>query len=346
MKIGKREIGEGHPVYFIAELSCNHLQDFDLAVKTVRAMAKSGADCLKLQTYTADTMTLNSDKEPFRIGGGTLWDGMTLHRLYEEANTPWDWHQDLIQIAREEGMECFSSPFDFSSTDFLGSLEVPAYKIASFEITDIPLIEYTASKMKPILISTGVAHEEDIVDAVAACRKAGNNDIALLRCVSSYPAPLSEMNLRTIPDMKSRFDVTVGLSDHSLSPVPAVVATSLGASIIEKHFILDRNLGGHDAAFSLEPDEFKEMVDQVRSAETALGTVSYTLSERAEKNRQFARSIFVSRDIKKGEKFSKENIRIIRPSGGLSPKFYPEILGKTAIRNLSAGTPLSGEDIQ
>ncbi len=331
--------------FIIAELSANHNHDYDLAVRTIEAAAKTGADAIKLQTYTADTITIDCDNEHFQIKGGTLWDGKTLYNLYKEAYTPWEWHKGLFETAKKNGLVCFSSPFDFSAVDFLEELDTPIYKIASFEITDIPLIEYVASKGKPIIISTGIATLADIEKAVNACQKAGNNQITLLKCTSSYPAPIEEANLLTIPNLRETFGVTVGLSDHTEGIVAAITAVALGAKVIEKHFILDRSNGGPDAAFSMMPDEFTEMVKSVRQAELALGKVNYHLSEKIKKNRKFARSLFVVENVEKGEIFTEKNIRSIRPGVGLPPEFLPQILGKRTTQKIEKGTPLSWSHI-
>jgi pseudaminic acid synthase len=346
MKIGNKAIGGDNPCFIIAELSANHNGNLDIAIETIRAAKKTGADAIKLQTYTPDTLTINCDNEYFRIEGGTLWDGKTLYELYKEAYTPWDWHKELFKVAEDEGLICFSSPFDFTAVDFLEGLNVPAYKIASFEIQDIPLIEYAASKGKPIIMSTGIAQEEDIKLAVDTCRKVGNNDIILLKCTSSYPAPLELANLNTIPDLKTRFQVEVGFSDHTYGSLAPTIATTLGAKVIEKHFILDKSIGGPDADFSLDVDEFTEMVNRVRDTEKLLGTVSYELSEKVKKNRKFARSLFVVEDVKKGDTLTFENVRSIRPGYGLHPKHYEKVLGKRVIKNIKKGTPLSFELIQ
>ena len=338
-KIGEKEIGENKPTFIIAELSANHMNDYDIAVKTIEAMAESGADAVKFQTFTPDTITLDCDNEYFQIKQGTVWDGQVLHELYEDAYMPWDWQPKLKNVAEDLGLIVFSSPFDKTSVDFLEDMDVPAYKIASFEITDIPLIEYVASKGKPIIFSTGIASLDDIKLAVKTCKDVGNDKIALLKCTSSYPAPLDEINLNTIPDIKDRFGVVVGLSDHTLGHEVSTAAIAVGASIIEKHFILDRKLGGPDSEFSMEPHEFKQMVDSIRNVEKALGTVCYELSDKMKSNREFSRSLFVVEDIKMGEVISKENIRSIRPGFGLHPKYLKEILGKTVNKNLKKGTP-------
>lgn len=340
LKIGNKSIGKNHPVFIIAELSANHLQNFDLAVDTIKAMKESGADAVKLQTYTPDTITIDSDNEYFQIDQGTLWDGKTLYQLYQEAYTPWEWQPKLKEIAEELGLICFSSPFDRTSVDFIEVMNVPAYKVASFEITDIPLIEYIASKGKPVIISTGIATLADIEEAVNACRRMGNDQIALLKCTSAYPAPLEESNLRTIPNLADTFNTVVGLSDHTLGISAPIASIALGAKIIEKHFILDRTMGGPDAAFSMEPDEFRSMVEAVRDVEKALGTVNYNLTEKTRKSREFSRSLFVVEDVKAGELFTVENVRSIRPGFGLHPRYLNELLGKKARQHLKKGTPM------
>ncbi len=327
-------------VLIIAELSANHKGSLDLAFKTIRAMKRAGADAVKVQTYTPDTLTMNSRNRHFRIKGGTLWDGRTLYDLYKEAMTPWDWHPKLKKCAEENGLEFFSSPFDPTAVSFLSKLGVPAYKIASFEITDLPLIKLTASKGRPVLISTGIASAAEIADAVAACRAAGNRSVALLKCTSAYPAPVSEANLLTMGDMASRFRCRVGVSDHTGGLSVPAAAAALGARIVEKHFILDRSLGGPDAAFSMEPDEFSVMARAAREACEARGKVSYTLSAKTRKNRAFARSLFVVKGVRKGETATPENVRSIRPGFGLAPKFLPAVLGRKFNRSVKAGTPL------
>lgn len=327
-------------VFIIAELSANHNQDFDIALKTIKAAQDAGADAIKLQTYTADTITLNSEKEYFQVKQDTIWDGTTLYNLYQQAYTPWEWQPKLKEYAEKLGLMCFSSPFDKSAVDFLEKLKVPAYKIASFEITDIPLIEYTASKGKPIIISTGIASLADIEQAVNTCRRVGNNKIALLKCTSSYPAPIEEANLLTIPHLRDTFNVIPGLSDHTMGHSVSVAAVALGAKIIEKHFILDRNMGGPDSSFSMEPTEFKQMVNAIRDVERALGQVSYKITPKVEKSRVFARSLFVVKDVKAGEELTKENVRSIRPGYGMHPKHYKEILGKKFNKDIERGTPL------
>lgn len=346
INIAGNEIGESEKVFIIAELSANHNHSFDTAADTIKAAKECGADAIKLQTYTADTLTIKSDKDYFKISQGTIWDGKTLYDLYKEAYTPWEWQPKLKKIADDLGLVCFSSPFDKTAVDFLEEMKVPAYKIASFEIVDIPLIEYTAAKGKPIIISTGIADEEDIREAVAACRRTGNNQIALLKCTSAYPAPVEEANLITIPALAEKFECVSGLSDHTLGITVPVAAAAVGAHIIEKHFILDRKIGGPDAAFSLEPHEFKAMTAAVREVEKAIGKVSFTQSEKSKGSRVFARSLFAVENIKKGEVFTERNIRSIRPGYGMHPKFLPEILGKKASKNIEKGAPLSRELIE
>lgn len=342
VKIGNRDISEAAGVFIIAELSANHNGSFETAVETIRAAKHAGADCIKLQTYTPDTVTIDCRKPDFMIRG-TIWDGKNLHDLYSEAYTPWEWHEALFRTAEEEGLICFSSPFDKSAVDFLETLNAPAYKIASFEITDIPLIEYVASKGKPVIISTGIASEEDIALAVDTCRRAGNNDIALLKCTSSYPAPVAEANLRMMQDIAERYHCITGLSDHTMGSTVPIAAVALGARIIEKHFILDRSAGGPDASFSMNVEEFSDMVKAVRDAEKSLGKVDYSLSEKQIQSRAFARSLYVVKDIKAGEVFTEENVRSIRPGYGMHPKYLKEVIGKVAKKDLRKGTPLSIE---
>jgi pseudaminic acid synthase len=345
MQIGDKTIGQDQPCFIIAELSANHNGSLEIAIETIRAAKKAGADAIKLQTYTADTLTIDCDNEYFQIGHGTLWDGKTLYQLYGEAYTPWEWHAELFKVAREEGLICFSSPFDETSVDFLENLSVPAYKIASFEIQDIPLIKYAAAKGKPMIISTGIAELKDIELAIATCESVGNDDIIILKCTSSYPAPLELANLLTIPDLKERFHVEVGFSDHTFGYTAPVVARTLGACVIEKHFIIDKSIGGPDAAFSLDFDEFKEMVDAVRDTEKLLGTVTYELAGKVKDNKKFARSLFVVKDIGKGEIITTENVRSIRPGYGLHPKYFEQILGKAVNTDLKRGIPLKTENI-
>jgi pseudaminic acid synthase len=346
ISINGRSIGNFCPVFIIAELSANHLRSIEVAEKTIRAMKESGADAVKLQTYTPDTITIDCNNEYFQVKQGTIWDGRTLYQLYLEAYTPWEWQPKLNKIAKEFGLICFSSPFDQRAVDFLESIDVPAYKVASLEITDIPLIEYIASKQKPIIISTGIATLADIDEALQACKRAGNDQIVLLKCTSAYPAPFEDSNLRTIPDMASRFGTAVGLSDHTLGISVPIAAVALGARIIEKHFILDRSLGGPDAPFSLEPDEFKAMVISIREVEKALGEVNYDLNEKTKRSREFSRSLFVVEDIKSGEILTKKNVRSIRPGFGLQPKYLEDVLGKRCKRFIAKGTPLTWELLQ
>ncbi len=345
INIGEKKTGDKQQVFIIAEFSANHLQKFENAVKLIKEAKQAGADAVKLQTYTPDTMTIDCDNEYFKIDQGTIWDGETLYELYKKAYTPWEWQHKLKKTAEELGLIFFSTPFDKTSVDFLEEMNVPAYKVASFEITDTPLIEYIASKKKPVIMSTGVAALDEIKVAVNTCRKIGNDQLILLKCTSAYPALYEEMNLKVIPDIKKRFNVITGVSDHTLGSSVPIAAVALGACVIEKHFTLDRKLGGPDSAFSLEPDEFKAMVRSVRETEKALGKVTYDLSERVRKSRAFMRSIFAVRDIKKGEIFTEENIRIIRPGYGLAPKYYKKILGKISSNDINRGTPLNRKHI-
>lgn len=345
MKIGGFDLN-GERTFIIAELSANHNGSLENAIETIRAAKRVGADAIKLQTYTADTMTINCDKDDFLVKGGTLWDGKTLYELYQSAYTPWEWHEELFRVAEEEGLICFSTPFDHTAVDLLETFDPPAYKIASFEIEDIPLIEYAASKGRPMIISTGIATEAEIDEAVQACRAQGNNEIVLLKCTSAYPAPLEEANLRTIPDLAARFDVISGFSDHTLGIVAPVAAVSLGAKVIEKHFILDRSIGGPDADFSLDESQFAKMVQAVRETEKMLGAVDYSLSERVKKNRQFSRSLYVVEDIEAGERITEKNVRSIRPGYGMHPRYLKEVIGKKAAAALSKGAPLSWEMIE
>ncbi|PWL30924.1 pseudaminic acid synthase [uncultured Roseivirga sp.] len=343
MKIANRSIGEDSGVFIIAELSANHNGSLETALETIRAAKRAGADAIKLQTYTADTLTIDSDKDDFIIKSGSIWDGKTFYELYQSAYTPWEWHKGLFECAKEEGLICFSSPFDKTAVDFLEELEAPAYKIASFEITDIPLIEYTASKGKPIILSTGIAEKDDIELALDACRRVGNNDIALLKCTSSYPAPIEEANMIMIPEFKERFGVIPGLSDHTMGATVPIVATTLGAKIIEKHFILDRSIGGPDASFSMNEYEFKDMVKAVREAENAIGQVSYELTEKQKSGRVFSRSLYVVEDVKEGEVITEENVRSIRPGFGAHPKHLDKIINSTASEDLLKGDRLDLE---
>lgn len=332
-------------VYIIAELSANHKGDLNVALETIKAAKRAGADAIKLQTYTPDTMTLDVKNDYFMIKQGTAWDGQYLHDLYQTAYTPWEWHQQLFDLAKQEGLDCFSTPFDLSSVDFLEQFNPPAYKIASFEVTDIPLIRYVAEKGRPIIISSGIADWEDMELAVKTCKDAGNDNIVLLKCTSAYPADPEDAHLNTIPAIAERFNVMSGLSDHTLGIEAPVVATVLGAKIIEKHFILDKVIGGPDAHFSLDETEFKQMVDAVRRAEKMMGRVELEMTDKKKKSREFSRSIWISEDVKAGDVISKENIRIVRPAFGLAPKFYDQVLGKKVNQDLVKGTPLSFDHI-
>ena len=339
IKIGQRAIGAGHPVYVIAELSANHHQKFEEAVNIIRAAKEAGADAVKLQTYTPDTMTIASNRPEFCIQG-TIWAGRNLYDLYGEAYTPWEWQPRLKQVANELGLDLFSSPFDTTAIDFLERMNVPAHKLASFELVDIPLIQKMARTGKPLIMSTGMAMEEEITEAVKAAQDAGAKQIALLKCTSAYPSPPEEMHLRTIPELSRRFGVPVGLSDHSLGTAVPVAAVALGACIIEKHLTLSRSEPGPDSSFSLEPHEFKEMVEAVRVAERALGEIHFGVSEKEGLSRVFRRSLFVVQDVKRGERFTSENVRSIRPGYGLHTRHLPEILGRTAACDIARGTPL------
>lgn len=331
----------------IAELSCNHIQHYDIAEKTIHAMAEAGADVVKVQNDNADGgITIDCDNKYFQVGGGTLWDGETLYSLYKKTDTPWDWLPKLQKLAHSLGLGFFSTPSDLSGVDFLEKLNVPCYKISSFEITDLQLIERAAKTGKPVIMSTGIATEEDIELAVQTCRNVGNNNILLMKCTSSYPAPIEAANLSMIPDMKKRFGVRAGLSDHSMGSIVASTAVALGAEMVEKHFILDRKLGGPDAAFSMEPNEFREMVDNIRNVEKSLGQVNYELSEGAKKNRHFAKSLFVIKDVKTGDEITLENISAIRPGDGIPPKFLPDVIGKKFSADVERGTPLSFDIIK
>jgi len=346
LNIDTYKIEDQSPVFIIAELSANHTGNLENAIRSVLEAKRAGANAIKLQTYTADTITMDLRTEDFKIKQGTIWDGKYLYDLYKEANTPWEWHEQIFKIAQNEGLICFSSPFDFTAVDFLEKLRTPAYKIASFEITDIPLIRYVASKGKPIIISTGIAELSDIEGAIDACHSQGNGEIALLKCTSAYPAPIEEANLLMIPHMANKFDTIIGLSDHTIGDTVAIASIALGAKIIEKHFILDRKLGGPDSIFSMEPDEFKRMVHSIRTVEKAIGKISYELTEKAARNRIFSRSLFVVKNIEKGEEFTLENIRSIRPGNGLPPKFLDYVLGRKSKKKIIRGTPLSWEQIQ
>lgn len=343
VSIDGRAIGPGHPTYVIAEISANHNQSLELARQTIIAAAESGADAIKLQTYRPDTITFDGRTEPFQVREGTMWDGRTLFDLYKQGETPWEWHAELFELANSLGMQAFSSPFDPSAVDFLESLDVPAYKIASFEITDIPLIEKVATLRKPVILSNGIAREDDIRLALDACRRAGNDQLIVLKCTSFYPAPVEELNLRTIADIPVRFGVLPGLSDHTMTSTAAVSAVSLGAYVVEKHIILDRSLGGLDAEFSTDPVEFRAMVDAIREVEIALGEVTYELTPKVAPSRRYARSLFVVRDVAAGDVVTEENVRSIRPADGMPPVRLPEVIGRTFARPVDAGTPLSDD---
>jgi len=336
MKIGKFDL-EKDGTFIIAELSANHNGSLQTALDTIKAAKECGADAIKLQTYTADTITLNSKKDDFMIDGGTLWDGKNLYELYKEAYTPWEWHKELFEYARSIDIDIFSSPFDKSAVDFLEQFNPSAYKIASFEITDYELIRYTASKGKPMIISTGIAYEEEIQDAVDICRSIGNDKIILLKCTSAYPAPLEDANLLTIADLAKKFGVVSGFSDHTIGSTAPIIAVSHGAKVIEKHFILDKSIGGADCEFSMDAKDFKEMVQKIRDAEKLLGCVDYSMSDKKIKNRRHARSIYVCKDIKKGELLSEENLKSVRPGYGMLPKYLHEVLGTKATKDYKFG---------
>ncbi|MDD5148082.1 MAG: pseudaminic acid synthase [Candidatus ainarchaeum sp.] len=341
IKISGRKIGPKEKVFIIAEISANHCQNYEIAEKTIIAAKEAGADAIKMQTYTPDTITMDCGSSLFQIKHGSAWDGKTLYSLYKEAYTPWEWQPKLKKLAESLGMAWFSTPFDRTAADFLEKINVPAYKIASQEINDLPLIEYIAKKGKPVLLSTGIATLKEIKEAVQACKKAGNRQIAVLKCTSEYPAAFEDINLKTIPDLEKKFGTVMGISDHTLGEAVPIAGIALGARIIEKHFILDKKIGGPDASFSMEARDFAGMVQSIREAEKALGKVTYKLNARIKKNRDFRRSLFASKDIKKGEKFSQENVRSIRPGFGLEPKFFRKLIGKKAKKEIKKCTPLS-----
>ena len=345
MKIEGRTLGVEFGTYLIAEMSANHGQSFEQAAEIVRAAKDAGADAIKLQTYTPDTITIDCQGETFQTAKGSLWEGRTLYDLYGEAYTPWDWQPKLKKLADGLGLACFSTPFDFTAVDFLEEMDVPAYKIASPELVDLPLIRKVAATKKPVIMSTGMATCEEIEEAIQAFRQAGGTELALLKCTSAYPSPPESMNLRTIPDMAKRFRVPVGLSDHTLGIAVPVAAVSLGACIIEKHLTLSRSTPGPDSAFSLEPHEFKQMVDAIRVAEKALGHVKYGLTEAEQLSRRSRRSLFVVQDVKAGERLTPDNVRSIRPGYGLPPKHYEEVIGRLAARDMQRGTPLQWDAI-
>ena len=344
MKIGKHLIGQGHPTYIIAELSANHGGNYEIAAETIRAMKRSGADAVKVQTYTADTLTIPCDNPPFMIGGGTLWDGKTLHELYQEAFMPWEWQPRLQALAQELDIDFFSTPFDDTAVEFLEKLAVPAHKIASFEMTDHGLLRQVATTQKPVIMSTGMASLAEIEESLAVLKDAQSGPVALLKCTSAYPADPSEMNLLTIPDMQRRFGVPIGLSDHTMGHTVPTAAVALGACIVEKHFILDRSQGGPDSTFSMEPAEFRVMVDAIRITEAALGKAdNYAISEKEAKSKAFRRSLFAVRDIRAGEAFTAENVRSIRPGHGLPPAMLSTVLAGKAACDIERGTPLNSE---
>lgn len=339
-KIGNRMVGEGHPTFIVAEMSANHLMNYDRAVQIIHAAKEAGADAVKLQTYTPDTITLDCENQYFQITQGTIWDGTSLHKLYETAYTPWEWQPKLMKIANDLGMECFSSPFDPTAVDFMTQMQMPAYKIASFEINDIPLIRKIAKLHKPMIFATGVAYLEDIERALAVCKEEGNDQVVLLKCTSAYPSPYEDMNLKVIPNMAQVFECLTGLSDHSMGTAAAVASVALGGHMVEKHLTLSRADGGPDGAFSMEPAEFKKMVDDIRIVEKALGKVTYELTEKQKRSREDSRSLFVVRDMKEGEEFTPENVRSVRPAFGMHTMYYEEILGRKAKQDLAKGTPL------
>jgi pseudaminic acid synthase len=338
MKIGNFEINSQTPVFIIAELSANHNGSLNNAIETVRAAKRAGANCIKLQTYTADTLTIDCTKDDFIISSGSIWDGKNFYQLYKEAYTPWEWHAEIFKVAQEEGLICFSSPFDQTSVDFLETLNAPAYKIASFEITDIPLIEYVASKGKPVIISTGIAEFEDIEMAIKACKRMNNDQIILLKCTSSYPAPIEEANMIMVKEIAEKFEVITGLSDHTMGFTVPIVAVCYGAKVIEKHFILDRTIGGPDASFSMNELEFTAMVNAIREAESAIGVIDYTLTNKQSKGRDFSRSLYVVNDVKAGDIVTNKNVKSIRPGFGMHPKFLQELFGKKFKSNFEKGT--------
>lgn len=344
-RIGKKLVGEGHPCFCVAEMSGNHLKDYGRAVEIIHAAKEAGADAVKLQTYTADSLTVDCDNEYFMNHGG-LWDGLTEYELYQQASTPWEWQPRLKEVAESLGLECFSSPFDAAAVDFMRECDMPAYKIASYEINDLPLIRRAAGMHRPMILATGVAHAEDIERALQICKEEGNEEIMLLKCVSAYPTPYEEINLNMIPTLARTYDCLVGLSDHSMGSVVPVGAAMLGIKMVEKHLTLRRSDGGPDGAFSMEPEEFKEMVDNIRIIEKALGTSEYKLTEKQEKERRGSRSLFVVKDIKAGEKLTPDNVRSIRPHNGLHTMYYDEVMGRMAACDIALGTPLAWELIR
>lgn len=346
IKIGNKILNEQAPTFIIAEMSANHLMDYDRAVEIMRAAKEAGADAIKVQTYTPDTITLPSDDSFFQITQGTIWDGTTLHKLYQEAYTPWDWQPKLMEEAEKMGLVFFSSPFDLTSIDFLEEMNVPVYKVASFEINDIPFIRKIAKTGKPIIMSTGVAYMADIELALKTCKEEGNENVILLKCTSAYPAPYEDINLNTIPNMKQTFDCVVGLSDHTMGSAVAGAGVAIGAKVVEKHLTLRRADGGADAAFSMEPEEFKEMVDNIRLIEKAMGKVTYELTHKQVKSREHSRSLFVAKDMKAGDIFTEENLRSVRPNAGLHTMYYEELLGKRIQKDAKLGTPMSWDLVE
>lgn len=336
MKIGNFNL-ETDGTYIIAEMSANHNGSLKNALETIASAKECGANAIKLQTYKANTITLDCENDDFMINGGTLWDGKKLYELYEEAHTPWEWHKELFDYARSLNIDIFSSPFDKTAVDFLEQFNPSAYKIASFEITDYELIRYTASTMKPIIISTGIAYEEEIKDAVNICKRVGNENIILLKCTSAYPATLEDANLNTIPDLANKFGVISGFSDHTIGNTAPIVAVTLGAKVIEKHFIIDKSIGGADSDFSMDAKDFKNMIEKIRDTEKLLGVVDYSMTSKKEKNRRFCRSLYISKDIKKGELFTNDNIKSVRPGYGLHPKYLNNILGEKAKKDYKFG---------
>lgn len=332
--------------FIVAEMSANHGGDKSVAIETIKAAKRAGADAIKLQTYTADTITLDCDKPDFVINENSIWDGRKFYELYQKAYTPWEWHEELFKVAHDEGLVCFSSPFDKTAIDFLESLDAPMYKIASFEITDIPLIEYAASKMKPMIIATGIAEIADIQLAVDACRRVGNNDITLLKCTSAYPAPVEEANVVMIRDLAERFGVKTGLSDHTIGAMVPVLAAANGAVMIEKHFILNKDVESEDSTFSMDEAEFRDMVQKVRLAEAAMGKVDYTLTEKMKNSRTASRSLYVAEDMKAGDIITEQNVRSVRPGYGLAPRYLPEIIGKHVNRDLEKGDRMKLEYLE
>lgn len=346
IKIGSRYVGEDARTFIVAEVSANHLQDYGRAEAIIRAAAEAGADAVKLQTYTPDTITLDCDNEYFQITQGTIWDGTSLHKLYEEAYTPWEWQPKLKKYAESLGLECFSSPFDATAVDFMLEMNMPAYKIASFEINDLPLIRRIAKIGKPVIIATGIAYLEDIERALQVCKEEGNDQVILLKCTSTYPSPYEDMNLKVIPNMAQVFDCITGLSDHSMGSAVAVASVVLGAGMIEKHLTLSRADGGPDAAFSMEPAEFKRMAEEVRIVEKALGKVTYELTDQQKRSREDGRSLFAVKDIRAGETFTEENVRSVRPAFGMHPMYYDKVLGQKAKSDIDRGTPMDWKYIE